>query len=476
MAGNQLDLTNVVTISVSSVNLGVNAYNTSNLALFSNEAPNLSTFGSLGYALYVSPTQVGIDFGTTSETYQMANAIFSQQPNILAGNGQLVVILLTVEQQTVTPSAAPASGTFELGFTGGNTTALQWSATASAIQTAVRLVPGMDQATVTGTLASHLTVTFVGSYGNAAAITIPVNTLNGGITFTIASVTDGETIGAAITRTKALVQYYGIIQNSILSEIGSTDMLAAAAIVQPLNKIIFFASNLSADVNPAGLLDQLRTGSFTQSRGLYYGDSVEQDVLNMLAAYAGRALSTNFNGANTTGTMHLKTLAGIQPDPTMTQTILNLAQTAGADCYVSLQGDSCVFTSGANKYFDQVYNLGWFTGALEVAGFNYLAQSSTKIPQTEQGMDGLKGSYRSVCSQAVTNGYFAPGTWTLSTVFGPGTALVQNILQVGYYMYSSPISAQLQAARAARQAPLVQIAGKEAGAIQSSQVLVFVNA
>jgi len=174
--------------------------------------------------------------------------------------------------------------------------------------------------------------------------------------------------------------------------------------------------------------------------------------------------------------MHLKPLLGVQPDPTMTPTILNLAQNAGADCYVSLQGDSAIFTSGANQFYDQVYNLEWAIGALQVAGYNYLAQSSTKIPQTENGMDGLKGAYRSVCNQAVSNQYLAPGSWTSSTTFGNQALFLANIAQFGYYIYSGPIATQLATARQARQAPLVQIAFKQAGAIQSSDVIVYVNA
>ena len=67
--------------------------NTSNLALFTDELPAMS-FGSLGYSIYLSPSQVALDFGTSSRTYQMALSVFSQQPNILNGGGQLIVILL----------------------------------------------------------------------------------------------------------------------------------------------------------------------------------------------------------------------------------------------------------------------------------------------------------------------------------------------------------------------------------------------
>lgn len=373
----QLSLSNVINISVSQTPAGINAYNPSNLALFTDETPD-PVFDD-GYKIYLEPTEVGDDFGTSSQTYAMALAVFSQSPNILANGGYFVVIPLV----------------------------------------------------------------------------------------------SSETLAAAITRTSDLVQYFGLMSTEIQS---GADMLAAAAVVQALNKIAFFVQRAAGSIDPGGDLDDLRTGSFSKSRGLYYGSAADPAALGMQAAYAGRALSTVFSGSNTTQNMHLKDLAGVQPDPTMTQTLLNKAQVAGADCYVSLQGVSKVFTSGENSFFDQVYNLGWLVGALEVAGFNFLAQSSTKVPQTEQGVDGLKSAYREVCNQAVTNAFAAPGRWTSPTTFGNQADLMANVAQFGYYIFSSPIATQLQVDRAARQAPLIQIAVKEAGAINKSTVIVTVNA
>lgn len=374
----QLELLNIIDISVSQVPAGVSAFNTSNLALFSSDTPG-GGFGSLGYKIYLDPIEVGTDFGTGSNTYKMALAVFSQQPNILAANGYLVVI------------------------------------------------PYMPS----------------------------------------------ETLDQAIARTKDLVQYFGLESTVVESQ---ADMLAAAAVVEALNKIAFFVSRNSAAIAPGGQLDLLRSGNFSQSRGLYYGAATDVDALVMQAAYSSRALSTNFSGSNTTQTMHLKDLSTVQPDPSMTQTRLGQAQAAGADVYASFQGVAKVFCSGANRFFDQVYNLGWLVGALQVAGFNFLAQSSTKVPQTEAGMDGLKGAYRAVCEQAVTNAYAAPGAWASPNTFGKQDDFLANILQRGYYIFSLPIGQQLQVDRAARKAPLVQIALKEAGAIHSSTVIVNVNA
>lgn len=373
----QLPLTNVIEISVSAAQTGAGNYNVNNLGLFSNETAG-STFGTLGYQIYLDPTQVGVDFGTSSVTYGMANAVFSQQPNILAGGGYLTVITL----------------------------------------------------------------------GSA------------------------ETIAAAVARTEGLVQYFGVAATEIQ---GSAALLATAAVIQPLNKIQFAVSRTAADVAPGGLLDVVRTSDFTQTRCLYYGGSTDVLALTVLASYAGRALSTNFDGSDTTQTMHLKDLTGVDADPSMTQTLLNQCVAAGADTYVSLQGVSKVFTSGANDFYDQVYNLQWLVGALQIAGFNYLAESSTKVPQTEQGMTGLKGAYRAVMQQAVANQYLAPGQWNSSTTFGNQTDFLTNILNLGYYIYSSPVSQQSQADRAARQAPLVQVSCKEAGAIQSSDLVIYVN-
>lgn len=476
----QIAITNVVNISVSQASPGLGAYNTSNLAIFTDEAPNLNTFGNLGYAAYVTPDQVAVDFGSNSSTYEMAVSVFSQQPNILTGGGQLIVILMTNAVEHVAFSGVAASGTFQFQYFAVQSAAINWNDTAAQIQTKLRAVSGLSEVLVTGSIATSLDVQFAGVYAVPGSFSAVNNSLMtsapAAITITITTTTPGEKIQDAITRTKDLVQYFGLMVNENLATIGQTDLLAAAAIVQTLNKIAFFVSGNSADIAPGGMIDLLRTGSLTQTRGLYYGASTVLAQIEMMAAYAGRALSVNFNGSDTTTTMHLKVLVGIQPDPSMTQTLLDEAVNAGADTYISLQGVPAVFCSGANSFFDQVYNLQWLVGALQVAGFNYLAQTGTKVPQTESGMDGLKGAYRAVCEQAVTNQYCAPGAWNSPSTFGNQAQLIANVAQRGYYIYSQPVSQQLQSARAARQAPLVQIALKEAGAIQSSNVIVSVNA
>lgn len=474
----QLSFSNVINISVSQTPIGAGNYNTSNVALFTDEIPAMS-FGSLGYAIYLEPTQVATDFGSTSKTAEMADAVFSQSPNILANDGALIVILMGVASQTLTFSAVAASGTFVFNYGGHASAAINWNDTAAQVQAKLRAMAGLSEVLVTGTIAGEvLTVKYAGVYGVLSLATITSNSVedsgSSAITITVATSVVGETFAAAVTRTVGLVQYFALMATATVAELGQTDVLALAAVVQPLNKIALVVSFTEADIQSGGTLDLLRTGSFDRTRGLYYGDLSGNAALLYAASYAGRAFSVNFSGSNTTLTMHLKVLVGVQPDPSMTQSILDEAKAAGADTYVSLQGVPGVFSVGANRYFDQVYNREWFTGALQIAGFNYLAQTQTKIPQTENGMDGLKQAYGAVCAQGITNQYGAPGKWT-STTFGNQADLLLNVSQVGYYIFSLPIAQQLQVDRAARKAPLVQIAFKEAGAIQESDVLVNIN-
>lgn len=492
----QLALSNVINISIATAQQGIGAYNTSNVAIFSRDTVNLATFGTLGYKIYLAPGDVATDFGSGSNTFKMANAIFSQQPNILLGGGYLVIIPFSstaqVAQQTVsiplsTGGLPPASGSFAFTF-GGNSTAVIAPATvvtSAALQTIVQAATGMTAFTVDGvTLHTNgalksFVIHFVGTSGAQTLGTITSDTVvdsgSVAITPTVATTVVGssaETIDQAILRTMNLVQYFAIMSAEIPSQ---AVLLLAAAVVQALNKIMLAVSYTAADVAPAGMLDLLRTGGFTQTRGLFY-DDILATALVYMASYAGLGFSTVFLGSNTTQTMHLKSLSGVQPDPNLTQTLLNQAIAAGADTYPSLQGVPKNFCSGANDFFDNQYNLQWLAGALQVAGFNYLATTNTKIPQTEIGMDGLKGAYRAVLEQAVANQFLAPGSWTSPTMFGNVADLVKNVAQRGYYIYSQPVSLQLQTARAARQAPLVQMAIKYAGAIQSTAVIVYVNA
>ena len=105
-----------------------------------------------------------------------------------------------------------------------------------------------------------------------------------------------------------------------------------------------------------------------------------------------------------------------------------------------------------------------------------MATTNTKIPQTESGLTTLKNGYAITCRKAVTNGFFGVGlTWNNPSTFGDPETFRRNIRDVGWYIYSLPIAQQSQSEREQRKAPVIQIAGKESGALHSSEVFVSIE-
>ena len=372
-----LELTNVVTISVSTAPIGLGDYNVNNIALFTQETP-VDDPGD--YGVYVSPAAVAADWGSASEAYLQAVAIFSQTPNILNGGGNLIIA----------KSTAP------------------------------------------------------------------------------------ELLEVAIARIAADIFFVGVLSQFEGAD-AAAQLVTATAIQAMGDKVWIFPQFESSAI--AGVFTTLKDASLDKTRCILYTEDGDIEGARVMgAAYAGGGFATNFESSNATSTRNLKSLVGITPDSGITQTIYTAAETAGVDLYVNYAGVPAVASFGANKYFDQVYNLIWFVSQLQVLGFNALREVSTKVPQTEPGMTILKGAYRKVCEQGLTNAFLAPGEWNSSEWFGVQEDFDRNVRQRGYYIYSAPIADQLQATRDAREAPSIQIAIKEAGAIHSSIVNVLVEA
>lgn len=286
-----------------------------------------------------------------------------------------------------------------------------------------------------------------------------------------------ESVVAALTRLTPLVYFFAFVIDQELTTSAPTTFAAIAAYAQANNIMWFYCSSNANDCNPGSPLDLVRQAADQNTRCSYYGAPLlngggSQQTQIFAAAYAARALSVNFNGSNTVITMNLKQLANIPADTTLTPTIYAAAQLAGVDVYAAVSSFTCLLTSGANNWMDQVYNQFWLQFALQTAGFNLLAGTSTKIPLTEPGMYGLKNALAQVMQQAVTNGFVAPGAWPAgATVFGNATDLVRNIGDIGWYIYSSPVAQLTQAQLQSRTAPLVQIAILAAGAIHKVSIV-----
>lgn len=85
-----LALSNVINVSLSGLPSGLTERNVNNIALFTTASPDNVDI----YRDYFSSREVAVDYGSSSIATSMAEAIFSQTPNIMSGNGVLRIIPL----------------------------------------------------------------------------------------------------------------------------------------------------------------------------------------------------------------------------------------------------------------------------------------------------------------------------------------------------------------------------------------------
>ncbi len=482
-----VDIVNIVNVSIAAQGRKLGFYNVNNVMLLSDETP-IADFGTDKYRAYVSANDVKNDFGSESMTYKMALAAFAQTPNMLAGNGQLLIGLM---EQTVNPATAAtgsvvfanqpaASDTITIG---SNTYVFDTDITigadleetldniAAAVWADVTVVVNADKTGI------EITANTVGTAGNTIQLacdttdaTVSGAYLQGGTNSSIST----ELYKDAISRMYGLVYFGGVLTTKDMT---STEMIEASDTVQALDCLLILPSADYLDMEEGGLFATIINKGNYKTKCVLYTLSKEK-AYTMAAAYTGRGFATNYSAQNSCITMNLKDLATIEADTGISQTLYNKAKALGVDLYTDIEGLPKVISNSGlvGEYFDQLINRLWFTQTVKVEVFNTLAGTNSKIPQTEAGMNSLKNAVREVCERAVNNGFLAPGKWNSADKFGNIEDFVRNIADNGYYIYSSPIADQSQTEREARKAPVIQMAGKEAGAIHSADLILSFEA
>lgn len=384
MAEYQIPITYVVSASAITPSAGLEPLKLSTILLLTTETPASAISGS--YMIARTASAVSQTWGTETETAAQANAIFAQQPNILANNGYLIV--------------APLQSTTE------------------------------------------------------------------------EEVTTYETLTDAITRLASEIYFEGILTTK---EADAAEYLAASNAVEAMNNRILMLP-VSSTAALSGVVASVAGNAKTKPVMYLSGDNAAYNARIFAAAYMSRAFAVNYSGSNTTLTMNLKTLNGITADTQISESILAQCESAGVDCYPSVEGLAKVMSyRHANLYFDQITNQLWFVNSIQREVFNVLATTSTKVPQIEAGLEIITKAIRGVCNQGVTNGFAAPGTWNSPDTFGNIDDFYRNITEFGYYIYHLPVAEQAQSERENRQAPVYMIAAKEAGAVHSGNILIYIN-
>lgn len=194
---------------------------------------------------------------------------------------------------------------------------------------------------------------------------------------------------------------------------------------------------------------------------------------------AGRLSSVNFNATNSQITLKFKEMPGTLPDATMTPTQAAALQDQQVNFYSERSGDPMYeegYTFNPDVWVDVRYWLDWFVNSVQTELYNVLKGTPTKVPQTEAGMNALKGAVTAVCKQGVSNGGIAGGTLsaalTLDVVQSTGNSSFDGTLDNGYLVYADTIASLPQSERAQRKAPPIKVWLKGSGAIHFVDVIV----
>lgn len=384
-----------------------------------------------------------------------------------------------------------------------------------ATATAANLQYYLQNSAVTGialatyarvTTAITVTYTLVGTAGNSftlatssARVTVSGATLTGGAvpsSVGYATTGSGTNIAALLKLTSttdiALVSGYDaetpVEAAAELADV-STDWygLMFQASVQPTNNQSLEVSELiealdirriyGVTITDGNVLSALVTNDLASlQKDAGYKRSFCQYSQNAyaIASFFGRAFSVNFNANRSTITLMYKQEPGVTGED-LTSNEADVLQDKRCNVFVDYVNDTIIIQYGVmsgSAYFDEIHGLDWLQNAVQTACYNLLYQSSTKIPQTDAGVNQFVNAIGGVCDQAVNNGLVAPGVWNAD---GFGELVTGTYLKTGYYIFATPIAEQSQGDRETRVAPPIQTAIKLAGAIQELDVIIDVN-
>lgn len=324
---------------------------------------------------YTSPAGVAADFATTTLTYKMANAVFSQNPR----PNELRVGRLAnkpTQRRTITPTAVNlAAYSVRVGATTVTFTA-DSSATVAEIVTGlialVNAIPGITL-TATGTTTLVLTENAAGTWSDVEVLDPTLLSL----------VQDHADPGVAADLTAIANQdnsWYGIY-----NPYASKAMDAAIAAFVEANAKLFVSGSQDVDIIltvPSGATDiagTLKTSAYKKSAVLYHPNPGAHAV----AAWLGRVLCL----AAGSETWAFKTLVGV-PAVALTATQSSNARGKNANTYEAIAGVNVTRfgTVASGEYIDVSRFIDWIIARIGERVFGLLAGAASKVPFDDTGI------------------------------------------------------------------------------------------
>lgn len=224
-----------------------------------------------------------------------------------------------------------------------------------------------------------------------------------------------------------------------------------------------------SSLSTGDLASLMKAGEYDQSM-IQYSSSNPYAIASLF----GRAFSVNFEANNSTIDLMYKQEPGVVAEDLDDQEG-EVLQSKNCNVYVQYDNGTSIIQFGimsGGQYIDTIHGVDWFQNNVQTKVFNVLYTSTTKVPQTDAGINQLVNACTDACGDAINNQLAAPGVWN-----GPsfGSLKTGQFLKLGYYVFVPSVDVQSQADRDARIAPPIQIALKLAGAVNTVDVLVNVN-
>ena len=449
----EVPLSYTVNVSLSATPAGLADFNTNSIAIFSNEVADFSE----NYKVYLSSSEVEVDFGSESLTYKMAKSLFTPVPNFRTGGGYLYIFpfkgINATSASATTPNIslnvdnfrAVSNGVLNIEIDGEETQVTNLDFTmVKTVADIANVIRNKNLDIYVEVIDGCIKFTSK-RFGSASCISILTATNDVGtdiaseaflkkaeVVVTEGVDASGDSLAHAVKEALAQVYFGGVLTTQYQDNV---TLLENATAIEELD--VTYYESMTSLKNIAVLGSEIKTSELGKTRSLAY--SLDKETAKIaIATYATIAKSVNYAASNSANTMNLKTLTGVFADRGLSDTYLLSAQSNGVDVYGNTGGLSVVYSNNNNGYTDDIENQLWIKKSMEIAGFNYLRQTNTKIPQTESGMTGLKNAYAQVCEKAIRNGVVAAGSWNGAIPFGEPEDFKRNIEEKGYYVYSVP--------------------------------------
>lgn len=290
-----------------------------------------------------------------------------------------------------------------------------------------------------------------------------------------------ETYLAAITdcRTKGNDWYYGICLGAV-----TTDHKAIAAWCEAtVPSTVYAYTTQDADVltaapSPDDVCTFLKKLEYSRIIGQYATNQGGSPVAFPNNVYAmvgilGYACGQNTGLANSAFTLKFKQEVGISVEPLTATQITNIFA-KNCNLYLSYGNYYNWFGEGKmadGTFLDERVNLDMLVNNIQLSVCDLL-NSVAKVPQTDVGVNELINAVNGACETAVKIGFLAPGTWTGIDILNLKNG---DTLPAGYLVQAESLADQATADREQRKSVPLYVAIKEAGAVHSVLIGVYVN-